>query len=78
VREDVIDSCGNSKEPAGFVKGEIFLGWFSDRSLLKDTTPWSSCELLNGMHAKPDEYAARGSPRAVSTADRIVPPTAVL
>jgi hypothetical protein len=51
VREDVIDSCDNSKEPSGFVRGEIFLEWLSDCSLLKYTGPWSSCELLNEMQA---------------------------
>jgi hypothetical protein len=76
VREDVTDCCDYSKEPSDFVKGEKFLEWFIDCSLLKDTGPWSSCELFNEMRAKPVEYAATGSPRAVGSADKLLSATA--
>jgi hypothetical protein len=49
VREDVA-GCDNSKEPSDFVKGEKFLEWFSDWSLLKDMGRWSSCELLTNIY----------------------------
>jgi len=49
VREDVT-GCDNSKKPSDFVKGEKFLEWFSDCSLLKDMGPWSSCELLTDIY----------------------------
>jgi hypothetical protein len=42
VREDVTGCCDNSKKPSDFVKGEIFLEWLSDCSLLKDIGLWSS------------------------------------
>lgn len=71
VREDVRGCCDNSKEPSDFVKGEKFLEWLIDCSLLKDNGPWSSCELLKEMRAKPVAYAATGSPRAGSAAVRL-------
>jgi CRISPR/Cas system endoribonuclease Cas6 (RAMP superfamily) len=78
VREDGTGCCDNSKEPSDFVKGEKFLEWLIDCSLLKDIGPWSSCELLKEMRAKPVEYAATGSPRAVSSADKLLSATAEL
>jgi hypothetical protein len=78
VREDVTDCCDYSKEPSDFVKGEEFLEWFIDCSLLKDIGPWSSCEMLNEMRANPAEYAATGSPRAVGSADKLLSATAEL
>ena len=42
VREDVT-GCDNSKEPSDFVKGEKFIEWFSDCSLLT---------LVLGVHVK--------------------------
>lgn len=49
VREDVT-GCDNSKEPSDSVKGEKFLEWFSDCSLLKDMGPWCSRELLTDIY----------------------------